>query len=139
MSQFLTSINGMSPQQPKFGEVRMPSETELAFFKKNPKVAGMADFASNTVVTNPHSKLSPKEMEHVVKNEMGRLLQKSLPMPEFRLTSEQQKKFKGYGTPADQRATILSRIATGDPSAGKATPEQQKLGRFLKRAIEGVR
>lgn len=139
MPQFLASINGVSSPQPKFGEVRLPSETELVFFKKNPKVAGMADFESNTIVTNPHSKLSPKEMEHVVKNEMGRLLQKSLPMPEFGLTSEQRKKFKGYGTPADQRATILSRIATGDPSAGKATPEQQKLGLFLQRAIEGMK
>ena len=112
-------------------KTRLPYDGEDSYFKKNPGVAGMAA-EDNRVVLNPYSKLKPDEMEQVAKNEGLRIyMRQSGGSLDFELTPEQSEMFKGtaYGEPANSeqaKRTIISRILTGDPSAGNATAIQKK-------------
>lgn len=106
---------------------RKPYQSELDYFKSNPHVAGMAS-EDNRVVANPYSKISPEEMQAVKLNEFARLHMRKNGAPEFQLTNEQIEFLKGGSykdaSHSDRASTIAARILSGDPSAGKPSPEQ---------------
>jgi hypothetical protein len=103
-----------------------PGEDE--FFRSRPEVAGMAA-EDDTVILNPYSGLSIRELSAVAQNEALRLkMRKDDFDPKLKITDEQKQFFKGTEyekNPKAMRQTILSRIYSGDPSA-MATPEQRK-------------
>lgn len=112
--------------------LREPTESELAFFKKNKNVGGMAT-EDDMVILNPFSSLSTEEKNAVALNESARLYMRKMGAPTFDLTEQQQSSFAQYGSPDDIRSTIAARILTGDPSVSDATDEQIKyVNRFLK-------
>jgi len=121
-------------------KTRSPSAGEDSYFKANPRVSGMAA-EDNRVVLNPYSKLKPDEIEQVAKNEGLRIyMRQSGESLDFELTPEQSAMFKGtaYGDPANSeqaKRTIISRILTGDPSAGNATASQKK---WAERVLAGA-
>lgn len=122
-----------------FGEIREPSTSEAAYFKENPRVAGMADFDSDTVVLNPHTKLSSEQRDAVHRNEMARLVMRRYKMaPDFDLTPEQSKAFESYGDgdPLTQKETVVGRIISGDKSAGSATSEQQAFAQRVRLLLD---
>jgi hypothetical protein len=112
-------------------EVRKPFQSELKYFKKNPHVSGMAA-ADNRIILNPYSKLAPEQQGAVAKNEAIRLFMRGKKYNyDFDVTPEQLKSFQGteYAKPENVQSlkdTLVSRIITGDPSAGKFTPAQKK-------------
>jgi soluble lytic murein transglycosylase len=117
--------------------VRDPYESEIEYFKNNPKVAGMAT-EDNKVILNPYSKLSDKEKQAVVVNETARIKMKSPEFePKFKLTEEQEKYLNSNSyknaSDRDRKATIAARLLSGDPSAGKPTAEQLKFVEQLKK------
>jgi len=132
----------MDAVKPEETLLREPMGEEMEYFKQNPHVGGMMTQEDFMVTINPHSKLSDFEKQQVMKNELARVIMKRTSVPEYEITPEQQYHFstmnKGrpYGEPEDIRATILARIATGDPSALKATSEQMKYAKQLKDAVE---
>jgi len=115
-------------------EQRDPYESELEFFRKNPSVAGMAS-EDNRIVINPFSKLSEKELDAVRMNEAARVYMRSMSLPRFSLTKEQSETLSGteYGNAksSDRKATVIARIISGDPSAGKATDEQRSVAAMV--------
>jgi len=112
-------------------KTRPPFAGEDSYFKANPGVGGMAA-EDDQIVLNPYSKLKPDEMDQVAKNEGLRIYMRQTGGDmDFDLTPEQSAMFQGtaYGDPANSnqaKRTIISRILTGDPSAGIATASQQK-------------
>jgi hypothetical protein len=96
---------------------------------KRPEVAGMAA-EDNTIILNPYSSLSKKQLGAVAENEALRLkMRQDKFVPDFEITPEQSKFFEGTEYAKDKPAmkqTILARIYSGDPSA-KATTEQKKI------------
>jgi hypothetical protein len=118
-------------------QVREPYDTERAFFKKHPKVGGMAS-SDNKIILNPFSNLSEQEKEAVAFNEAARVhmrTDKNL-KPNFELTEEQHANLKGsfyeHAKEQDRKATIAARLLSGDPSGGVPTPEQSDFVRRLK-------
>jgi len=107
---------------------------EDEFFKARPEVAGMAA-EDNTIILNPYSSLSKKQLGAVAQNEAFRLkMRKDKFVPDFKITPEQAKFFDGTeyaDNPQAMKQTILARIYSGDSSA-QATPEQKKtLEKYL--------
>jgi hypothetical protein len=102
---------------------------EAAYFEQHPNVAGMAS-DDNRVVLNP-SVTDPNAQKAVYTNEAARLYMRQHGTPDFELTPEQRAGLAGtpyeIAPPEAQRATILGRILSGDPSGGNATPEQRQL------------
>ena len=99
---------------------------EDKFFKNRPDVAGMAA-EDDTIILNPYSKLSKKQLGAVALNEALRLkMKKDNFTPNIDVTDQQKDFFKGSeyeNNPQAMRQTIFGRIYSGDPSA-MATPEQ---------------
>lgn len=120
---------------PKGFSFRQPYKSELDFFKKNPSVSGMAT-DDNFVILNKYSNLKPQEFQSVANNEAARLFMRQSQVPEFSITPEQKKSFKGTSyesaPEAELRATILARILSGDPSIKSPTKEQIDLARKIK-------
>lgn len=117
----------------KYPLLRSPYESELEYFKKNPKVAGMAT-EDQKVIFNPYSEVHPKYSENIYKNEVSRILMRnSKNRPDFDLTEEQKKSFKGYGSEQDIKETIMARALSGDESAGNLTQAQKKYLESLKK------
>jgi len=110
-------------------EIRSPFESELEFFKNNPKVSGMAA-EDGRIILNPFSDLDSASMRSVAANEAARLLMRENKIkPDFDVTEEQRKAFQGSGYEDNEDAlkeTILARAVSGDPSAGKLTPRQKE-------------
>lgn len=110
--------------------IRNPYPGEDEYFRQNKNVAGMAAEDGN-IVMNPYSGINEQEKQGVIKNEALRLHMRDKGMEfGFPVTDEQKAPFAGtpYGAPENinaLRSTILSRILTGDPSAGNITPEQR--------------
>ncbi len=104
-----------------------PREDE--FFMKRPEVAGMAA-EDNTIILNPYSALSKKQLGAVAENEALRLkMRQDEFVPEFEVTPDQVKFFEGTeyaDDPTAMKQTILARVYSGDSSA-KATPAQKKV------------
>jgi hypothetical protein len=119
--------------------IRDPYKSELNFFKGRPEVAGMAT-EDNKIILNPYSKLSKQEQQAVANNEAIRLFMKVAKVsPEFELTPEQTKVFKGTEyeqNPVAARQTLLARILSGDPSAKDVTEEQQKAAQDFLTYVE---
>ena len=114
--------------------VRAPYESELAYFKSNPHVSGMAA-EDNRVILNPYSNLSENQKRSVILNEAARIYMREHGGGRFAITDEQKERFRGYGSEQDVRDTIAARILSGDPSAGNATPEQIKYVSELRRRL----
>ena len=107
---------------------------EDEFFLNRPEVAGMAA-EDNTIILNPYSPLSKKQMQSVAQNEAFRLkMRKEDFTPNINITDEQRAFFKGTeyeNNPKAMRQTIFARIYSGDSSA-MATPEQrEELKKYL--------
>lgn len=99
---------------------------EDSYFKSNPHVAGMAA-EDGKVILNPYANIDESGRQSVIANEAARLYMRQGIHPNFTVTPEQAKLFDGtaYGSnPQALKETIAARIFAGDPSAGKATPEQ---------------
>jgi hypothetical protein len=111
--------------------LREPTESEYEFFRDNPSVGGMAS-EDDRIIMNPDTSLSPEEQRAVQQNEWARIQMRQPGMtPQFSLSAEQASTLNGlpyYDTASDEdrRSTIAARLYSGDPSGGKATPEQQK-------------
>lgn len=123
-------------------EIRNPFKSELDYFERNPKVAGMAA-SDNKIIINPFSGLMDEQKRFVAINEAARVWMRTKDdfKPNFELT-QQQKDFldtTDYAGASDQdrMATIAARILSGDPSAGQPTPEQMMFVMDLKRAMFG--
>ena len=118
-------------------QLREPHATERAFFKKHPKVGGMAA-SDNKIILNPFSNLSEQEKEAVAVNEAARVHMRTNNnlKPNFELTDEQHTNLKGSfyenAKEQDRKATIAARILSGDPSGGAPTPEQSDFVHRLK-------
>jgi len=114
---------------------------ELDYFKKNPNTTGMAA-DDDMVILNPYSTLTDQEKQAVMMNEAARvhMRKRNIEPPRYNLTPEQTEAFKNYGGGDIEamRQTLAARILSGDPSAGKATPEQQEYAARL-RSFMGVK
>jgi len=111
-------------------EYRESWPSEVEFFRKNPKVAGMAA-EDNKVILNPYSNLNEDQKNAVLLNEAARVVMRRPGLgPTFGLTDQQKAQFQGYGAGEDIRATVAARILSNDSSAG--TPTQEQLD-FVKR------
>ena len=120
-------------------EERDPFESESSYFKANPNVAGMAA-EDDRIVMNPFSPLKPQEKDAVRMNEAARVHMRRGGAPDFELTPEQSD-FLGTTTYKDadeaaRRSTIAARLLSGDPSAGKATPQQMDFVRALRERMK---
>lgn len=117
---------------------RKPFDSETKYFEANPHVAGMAA-EDDRIVMNPFSKLSPQELNSVRMNEGARIHMRRGQAPAFDLTPEQAgyldtTTYKG-AKDADRKGTIAARILSGDPSAGKPTPQQMDYVRALRKQM----
>ena len=125
---------------PDFSKLERPLyDSEDAYFKENPHVGGMAT-EDNKVVITPYSKLTDKEKDAVRLNEASRIFLRTAGVPKFKL-GEDQEKFLNSNEYAkasddDRRATILARHLSGDPSAGKMTPEQEAHVKWLRTSLD---
>lgn len=123
-------------------EVRKPYRSELSYFKKNPKVSGMAA-ADNRIILNPYSGLKSEQQASVAKNEAIRLFMRGKNYNfDFDVTPEQLSSFQGteYAKPENLGAlkqTIVSRILSNDQSAGNITPAQRKWSAQVLKDIAG--
>ena len=115
-------------------ELLYPGEDD--YFRNNPHVAGMAA-EDDKIIMNPYSKLSDVEKQAVMVNEAARVhMRRNYNPPRFDLTPDQITALGNYSKNIDDiRQTLAARILSGDPSAGKATPEQleyvQGLRKFM--------
>lgn len=134
----------MAGEKPKvvYGvAVRNPYPTEDDYFRKNPKVAGMAA-EDNRIIMNPYSPLSERERSAVMMNEAARVHMRTglAPAPRYDMSPAQLKAFAGYGTNNldDIRQTFAARVLSGDPSAIEPSPEQTAYVQQL-RTLMGVK
>ena len=115
--------------------VRTPSASELIWFRDNQEVAGFAS-EDQKIVLNPFRRFSQAERNSICINEAYRILMNRLHIvPEIKVTSEQRKFFRGTAYENNEGAlkqTIIARISSGDPSAGRATAEQKGYAICLK-------
>ncbi|MCI0352232.1 MAG: hypothetical protein L0Z53_22670, partial [Acidobacteriales bacterium] len=116
-------------------EMRKPSRGEIAFFRANPHVTGMAA-EDGRVVLNPFTALSDAQKRAVAINEAARIVMVRDGMrPTFSLTPEQADQFRTYGALQDVRETIAARLLSGDPSALNPTQEQCAFVEELRRLM----
>jgi len=125
---------------PKGIAMREPFEGELAYFKQNPNVSGMAT-DDNKVILNPFSGLKDSEYQSVAINESSRILmRKPQYRPDFDLTDEQVRFLDSTtyrnASEDDRKATIAARLLSGDPSGGVPTSEQSVFVSDLKQALK---
>ena len=120
--------------------IREPYQSELDFFQKRKEVTGMAT-EDDAIILNPFSNINEQQKNAVAKNEAIRLwLRKNNVQPKFNVTPEQYKTFIGteYAKSKDfnpMKHTILARILTSDPSAGKPTEMQMQWANWVKTQI----
>lgn len=121
----------------QYGEYRQPYQSELDYFKNNTNVGGMAT-EDNKIILNPYSSLNDREKHQVGLNEGVRLFLRENPsyIGNFGLTNQQKQSLGNYSDNIDDiRSTILARILTNDPSAGKATIRQKFNANRVRNAI----
>lgn len=121
--------------------IREPSDDELNYFRLNTHIGGYAS-DDNNIVINPFTQLTDDERSLVAKNEAVRLwLRENKIEPTFNITKEQEESFfdteYGGAEPVHIKHTILGRIISGDPSAGKITKEQKKYADWVLRQMGG--
>ena len=109
--------------------LRRPFESELTWFRNNPCISGYAA-EDDQVVLNPYSSLTEEQRACVLRNEAIRILMRRLGVqPRFDVDPHQRKLFKGTAYENDLSslcATLVARIASGDPSAGQ--PSERQIG-----------
>lgn len=105
--------------------------SERAYFGKHKHVGGMAA-EDGKVILNPFSSLGATERRAVFMNELARLFLRARPGFSPPLSPEQQTKFGTYGAPQDMRDTVLARVLSGDPSAGRPTFMQANKANALR-------
>jgi hypothetical protein len=109
-------------------QVRLPYVSENSWFEEHPEIAGYAS-EDECIVINPSTKLSEDQIECVCLNEAYRLLMyRWTIVPNIILTDTQRELFFGTSYFYDEDAlkqTIIARIVSNDPSAGKITDEQR--------------
>ncbi len=130
---FQTGVYGIAKR-----ETLYPGEDD--FFRKNPHVAGMAA-DDDKIIMNPYTKLSDAEKQAVMLNEAARVHMRNglMSAPRFDLTPDQLRTFHKYSKDInDLQQTIAARLLSGDPSAGKATPQQMEYVQQLRQYM-GVR
>jgi hypothetical protein len=111
---------------------------EMEYFRSNPNVSGMAA-EDDMVILNPFSPLDEDSQSAVILNERARILMRRGKRPIFALTPEQRRSFEGYSDDEqDVRETIAARLLSGDPSAGKPTPEQLRYIELLREVMNGL-
>jgi len=115
--------------------VRDATDSELKFFKSAPDTAGYAA-EDGYIVLNPISKLTKAQKVSVAQNEAARLWMRENNFdPKVKLTQEQIESFIGTpyeGNSTALRQTIISRIISGDPSAGNVTDEQKAHAEWIR-------
>lgn len=127
---------GMTPRKVWGIPVREPTPSEVEWFENNPKTAGMAA-EDDKIILNPFTTLGKNELESVARNEASRVhMRRGGLRPTFDLTDAQKAAFSEYGDIQDQRETVAARLASGDPSALNATPEQRD---FVRKLMERIR
>lgn len=108
--------------------VRPPYVSENSWFAEHPEIAGYAS-EDECIVLNPKTKLSADQIECVCLNEAYRLLMYRWSIvPNISVTGTQRELFSGTSYFDDEDAlkqTIIARIVSNDPSAGKITDEQR--------------
>jgi hypothetical protein len=108
--------------------VRPPYASESSWFAEHPEIAGYAS-EDECIVINPNTKLSLDQIECVCLNEAYRLLMYRYRLvPDISITDAQREFFSdtSYSENDDAlKQTVIARIATNDPSAGKITDEQR--------------
>jgi hypothetical protein len=79
--------------------------------------------------------LTDTEKQAVMLNEAARVhMRRNYDAPRFDLTPDQMSTLGSYSKNMDDiRQTIAARILSGDPSAGKATPEQLEYVQGLRK------
>ena len=88
------------------------------------------------IIFNPYSPISDSARNNVYKNEESRIfMRKSKNRPSFKLTNEQMRQFKDYGSEQDQRETIAARILSGDKSSLNPSREQREYVMWLKKEM----
>jgi hypothetical protein len=109
--------------------VRRPFESELTWFRSNSSISGYAA-EDDQVVLNPYSSLTEVQRACVTRNEAIRILMRRLGVqPNFDVDPHQRTLFRGTFYENDQPslcATLIARIASGDPSAGE--PSERQIG-----------
>ena len=113
-------------QESREGQRREPTKSARRYFRLHPQVAGMAA-EDDRIVMNPYSKLSKDERAAVEKNEGARLQMRRMAKrdrPQYPLTRDQRERFADYGSKQDQRETVMGRLHSGDPSAGRPSIDQ---------------
>ena len=94
------------------------------------------------IILNPYSLNTPEQQKLVARNEAARLhMRDTKYAPTFAVTPEQTASFAGteYGKPGNEgflRHTIVARILTGDPAAGKVTDEQKAAALEIQKALD---
>ena len=115
-------------------DIRLPYDNELMYFMQNRNTPAMAA-EDNRVTFNPHSGLSPQQLNAVLQNELSRLtMRKAMPPFKTDVTSQQQRSFMGTpyeNDPVNMLQTILARVLSRDPSAGVYTPQQGNQASYL--------
>lgn len=113
---------------------------EHQYFRQNPHVSGMAA-DDGRIILNPYSQLQQHEYDAVAKNEAARLFFRENQNRfkfDFDPTPEQFEAFRNtpyQNDPYNLRATIISRIISGDPSAGNVTTRQQQWADWIQEQL----
>jgi hypothetical protein len=109
----------------RLAPVREPFQGEIEFFLNNPDVPAMAT-EDDAVIFNPFVEISKEDRSALHLNESVRIFLRQQRLdPRFSLTRDQSDRFSSYSNdPRDQRATIIARMLSGDPSSGYPTFEQ---------------
>lgn len=107
--------------------LRRPFPAELEWFSRENTIAGYSA-EDDQVVLNPYADLSRAQFASVLHNEAIRIFMRKLSLrPDIDLHHDQIAKFAG--TPYEHnfdalRETIIARIISRDPSAGRVTQKQ---------------
>jgi hypothetical protein len=123
-------------------QTRAPYQSEDDFFAGRREVTGMAA-EDGKIVMNPYSGLSVDQANAVSQNEAIRLwMRENGYAPSSALTQEQLDAFSGTEYAGNNQAlaqSILARIVSGDPSAGKVTDAQNAEAAMIRKKLESRR
>jgi hypothetical protein len=121
---------------------RQATESEKAFFKRQPEVAGYAA-PDNRVVLNPFLQRTDQQKAAVIQNERIRhFLMQNPQQFTFQFAPHQSKWATGNEyrkSPASFQQSIIARILTGDDSLAPYSPEQLEAAKKVQSVIAAPR
>jgi hypothetical protein len=124
---------------------RKPYPSEYQFFFQNAGVPGYAA-PDNQVVFNPFTMMDPRMKQAIMANELARIAMRQGLIPPYRggLTKQQTQTMNTtpyYQTAShqDRVNTVLARLLSGDPSAGKGSKKQREYVDRLRLTVQGMR